>query len=78
MYLKLVTHECRCNDVALVIPIVAIGHQQAAADEMLRSLLLEPWFSRNGAVFGKEFSYELTFRQAQPRLNPIPIYEPFS
>lgn len=44
VYLKPVSHESGGDDVALVVPVVAIGHQEAASDEVLGALLLLPRF----------------------------------
>lgn len=40
--LKLVRQECRGDYMALVKPVISIGHQQASTYEVLGPLLLEP------------------------------------
>ena len=40
--------------MALVVPVVAVSHQEAAAGEMLGALLLEPGFHGEAAVFGQK------------------------
>lgn len=65
--------------MTLVVPVGAICHQHAMADEVLRSLLLEPGPARQLHKFRrKELLDHVGVGQAQPRLTPIPIYEPLT
>ena len=78
MNLELVAHESRSHDMALVEPIVAVSHQEAAANEMLGALLLEPRLPREAAVFGEKLFDEVCFGEAQAWLHSVPKYEAFS
>jgi hypothetical protein len=75
--LELVGHERRRDDVALLRPAGAVGHEQAAADEVPGALPLQPRLAGGvRRVLGRqELLDHRRVRQAQPRLAPIPVQE---
>lgn len=54
--------KCRCSKVALVVPILAISHQETATDKILSPLLLQPRSSTNTVVFHQQLLYQFRFR----------------
>lgn len=78
-HLELVAHECGGHDVALVVPVVAVGHQQAPADKVLGALLLQPRLAGGvGVLGGQQFLDHVRLNQAHPRLAAAPEDEPFA
>jgi len=75
--LQLVRHERRRDDVALVRPVRAVGHEEPSADEVPGPLALQPRLAGGARrVLGRQELFDLRrVRQAQARLAPVPVDE---
>ena len=52
-------------DMTLVVPVVVVSHQEAAAGEMLGALLLELGLPGEATVFGQKLFDKIYFGEAQ-------------
>ena len=76
-YLEPVGHERRRDDVALVRPGGAVGHEEATADEVLGALPLQPRLAGDVRVPRRqELPHHAGLRHAHPRRAPVPVHEP--
>lgn len=75
--LQLVGHERRRDDVALVRPVRAVGHEEPSADEVPGALALQPRLAGGvRRVLGRQELFDLRrVRQAQARLAAVPVHE---
>jgi len=71
-----VGHERRRHHVALVRPRRAVGHDQAAADEVLGALPLQPRLAGDVRVPRRQqLPHHARVRHAHPGLAPVPVHE---